>query len=122
MYIYEIYNFDYRDTKSFKLTHDKKFTKEDYENIVNSCREKIEKKIERNQSIIENLEREQISEEQMEELELWYCNGESDIFPNLHTMLIKEHGFEDIDKPLYTFVLNGGFYGEGQIPENRVLD
>lgn len=122
MYVYEVYNFDYDDTASFKLLHSKKFKKEDYENMVNNCREQIEKKIKRNQSIIDNFEREQISKEQMEELELWSYNGEWDIYPNIKTMLINEYGFEDIPKPLYTFVLNGGFYGEGQIPENRVID
>lgn len=122
MYIYEVYNFDYDDTSSFKLLHPKKFTKEEYENIVNECRKKIEKKIERNQLIIENIERETISKEKIEELELWSCNGEWDIYPKLYKMLIDEYGFEDMPKPLYTFVLNGGFYGEGQIPENRVID
>lgn len=121
MYVYEVYNFDYDDTASFKLLHSKKFTKEEYEDIVNDCRKKIEKKIERNQFIIDNFEREPLSKEQMEEMELWSCNGEWDMFPNLYTMLIKEYGFKDVGEPLYTFVLNGGFYGKGQVPENKVL-
>lgn len=122
MYIYEVYDFDFDDTISFKLLHSKKFTKEEYENIVNACRKKIEGKIKRNQEIIEKSEEEEISEEKAEELELWSCNGEWHLFSNLHKMLIEEYGFKDIPKPLYTFVLNGGFYGKGQIPENRVID
>lgn len=122
MYIYKVYDFNYDDTSFFQLTHKTKFTKEEYENIVNKCLMKIREKIERNEKILENSEVESMSDEEIEKLELWTCSGEWDIYRNLHKMMINEYGFEELEKPLYTFVLRGGFYGEGQIEENRVID
>jgi len=121
MYNYRVYDFDYDDTKSFELLHETKFTKEEYKNIVNECRIKIEDKIKRNENIFESMkEDEEISDEKAEELELWTCTGEWDIYSNIHKMMIKEYGFEEMQEPLYTFTLHGGFYGKGQTIENRV--
>lgn len=122
MYTYKVYDFDYDDTSSFELLHKTKFTKQEYENIVNDCLIKIEEKIKRNQKIIDELGEEDISEEEANELELWSCNGEWDIYSNLYKMLIKEYGFEKMPNPIYTFTLHGGFYGEGRKLENRVID
>lgn len=123
MYNYKVYDFDYDETKSFILQHENKFSKEQYENIVNECRLKVEDKIKRNQEIIANLKNnEELSKEKVEELELWTCNGEWDIYGNIYKIMIKEYGFQELPKPLYTFTLNGGFYGEGRKTENRVID
>lgn len=122
MYIYEVYDFDYDDTKSFKLLHSKKFTKEEYEKLVKECIVKIEEKIKRNQVIIDTLEDNEISEEEAEKLELWSCSGEWHLYSNLYKMLINEYGFEELPKPTYRFTLNDGFYGTGQTKEYRVLD
>lgn len=122
MYTYKVYDFDYDDTSSFELLHKSKFTKQEYENIVNDCLIKITEKIKRNQKIIEELEDGEISDERAEELELWSFNSELDICSNLYKMLIKEYGFEKMPKPIYTFTLHGGFYGESPIEENRVIE
>lgn len=122
MHVYRVYDFDYDDTSSFELLHKTKFTKQEYENIVNDCLIKIEEKIKRNQKIIDELGEEDISEEEANKLELWSCNGEWDIYSNLYKMLIREYGFEEMQKPLYTFTLHGGFYGKGRKTENRVID
>lgn len=90
MYAYEVYDFNYDDTKSFVLLHGRKFSKVEYENIVNECREKI-------------------------------CGDEWDLYENIHSILIKEYGFKEIDIQ-YTYTLHSGAYGKGQVVENRVID
>lgn len=122
MFTYEVYNFDYDDTTSFELMHKTRFTKEEYENIVNTCRIKVEEKIKRNAQIIETLNENEISEEEIESLELWSCSGNYHMLNNIYKIMIEEYGFEEKKKPLYTFTLNGGFYGEGDRVENRVID
>ncbi|WP_026887978.1 hypothetical protein [Clostridium beijerinckii] len=90
MYAYEVYDFNYDDTKSFVLLNERKFSKVEYENIVNECREKI-------------------------------CGDEWDLYENIHSILIKEYGFKEINVQ-YTYTLHGGAYGKGQVIENRVVE
>lgn len=119
MYTYKVYNFDYDDTNYFVLQHETKFSKEEYEHIVNDCRKKVNAKINRNIEIIES--NEDITEALAEELELYTCSGEWHRLSNIKNMMIVEYGFKEINIE-FTFVLNDGFYGRGIEEKNKVID
>lgn len=119
MYTYKVYNFDYEDTSYFLLQHETKFSKEEYENIVNDCRKKVNAKIKRNTEIIDSGE--EITESRAEELELLTCSGEWDILSNIKKIMILEYGFKEINIE-FTFVLNYGFYGTEIEAKNKVID
>lgn len=119
MFLYKIYNFDYDDTAYIVLQHKTKFTKEEYETIINDCRKKVKDKIKRNNEIIDSgIE---ITKEMAEELELFTCTGDWDVLSNIKKILIKEYGFEEIDI-LFTYVLNGGSFIDGTVAKNKVID
>lgn len=124
MYTYKVYDFDYDDTQEFMLQHKIKFSKEEYESIVNDCRIEVEKKINRNELILQKLENNEcvLTDEEIEELELWTCSGEWHILQNIRKMMIDEYGFTELQKPLYVFTLHDGFYGKDKKIENRVID
>lgn len=119
MYLYKIYNFDYDDTAYIVLQHKRKFTKEEYEEIINTCRIKVKEKIKRNNDIIDSGV--EITKQMAEELELLTCASDWDVLSNIKKMLISEYGFEDMNI-LFTYVLNGGSYVKGTISENKVID
>lgn len=121
MYIYNFYNFDYDESVSFKLGHEKLFTKEYFEAIVNKVMDTI--KIKKKEAK-ENLVR--------------YCEGKLDVpddkidslvdissdynyLKNVSKELINNYGFQDL-KPEYTFVFNNGNYGENVKEVNKVIE
>jgi hypothetical protein len=123
MYGYKVYDFDYDDTTSFVLYHEKKFTKDEYEKIVNNCLKIVLGRMKRNKKIIDKSDN--ISEDQFDKLDkklnLSNLNGEWHIYANIYKVMIEKYGFKELNIE-YTFTLRDGFYGKGQKIVNKVID
>lgn len=118
MYIYGFYNFDYDETTFVKLGHQKKFTKEEFENIVNKCRIETEDELKDNIDRLDTMdENEIISDEESQKLDSLCHEGQ--ILNNIYDKLKKYYGFIKLE-PIYTYTFNRGFYGKGQKVINKV--
>lgn len=114
MFAYKISNYNYDNTIDFIVLHENKFTKEEYENIINNCRKKLEEQLKINKQIIENDD--YLTDDQAEKL--FYLSHEDDIPKNIYELLLKEYGFKKI-RIEYNFVLNDEI---NKIVKNRVID
>ncbi len=120
MYFYGFYNFDYDDSMIYKLGHEKNFSKQEFEDMVNKSRKiEIKNREEANKKI--NTERylECITDEECDKL--IEESNEMNSISNTLKLLKSIYGFKEL-KPEYTFVFNGGFYTEGQVPKNKVIE
>lgn len=120
MYIYDFYNFDYDESMTYKLEHEKKFSKEEFENIVNKCRKaEIKNREKANKKVSIDAYLDTITDEEADNLIEESCEMNS--ITNTLKLLKEIYRFKEL-KFEYTFIFNGGFYGKGQIPENRVVE
>lgn len=119
MYIYDFYNFDYDDTTTVKLMHDKKFSKDEFESMVKKCIKEVSLKLKKNILRIEQIEVNDhyVSNENYDQL--LNLSSECQINVNVFYKLEKEYGFRKLE-PLYTFTFNDGYFGIKPIPVNGV--
>jgi len=110
MNIYGFYNFDYDDTISAKLGHDKAFTKEEFEQMVNLSREKVVLLCTEGKIRLEKYLKDEIvvNDEDLDNLLDITC--EYKIVDNVISNLKVEYGFVDLT-PLHIFKFNVGGCG-----------
>lgn len=118
MFAYKIFDFDYDDSLSCVLLHEKEFTKEEFENIVNECRKNRIRMIRglKNSIIKETDTHKKISKE----CELRALTRKRHMFEDICDKLKNDYGFTDEIK--YTYVLHSGDLMKGMKIENRVMD
>lgn len=121
MYIYDFYNFDYDDSMSFKLEHDKHFTKEEFEEIVNKAIITIKNNKKKAKKKLDEYYKSKIRLSNKKIECLLNTSSEFLYLDNIKKELIKTYGFQDL-KSVYIFAFNEGGYSKGIKEVNEVIE